>query len=188
MAVEGGGFIVITEKAERVAFGLFEADLHSGELWKAGYRIKLPRQPFRVLAALLAHPGDIITREELQHEIWGENTNVDFDQAIAAAINKVREALGDSAENPRFIQTLTKRGYRFIAPVSNAPSSSVLVETSPHESGPASLGAWDKSRHRNLELSEPATERSSPTHRCPRSATLCAAYCHCTIDSSVGCD
>ena len=131
---------MITQKAERVAFGLFEADLHSGELWKAGYRIKLPRQPFRVLAALLAHPGDIITREELQHEIWGENTNVDFDQAIAAAINKVREALGDSAENPRFVQTLTKRGYRFIAPVSNAPSSSVLVETSPHESGPASSG------------------------------------------------
>ena len=135
---------MITEKAERVAFGLFEADLHSGELWKAGYRIKLPRQPFRVLAALLAHPGDIITREELQHEIWGENTNVDFDQAIAAAINKVREALGDSAENPRFVQTLTKRGYRFIAPVSNAPSSNVLVETSPHESGPASSGAGIK--------------------------------------------
>ena len=131
---------MITEKAERVAFGLFEADLHSGELWKAGYRIKLPRQPFRVLATLLAHPGDIITREELQREIWGENTNVDFDQAIAAAINKVREALGDSADNPRFIQTLTKRGYRFIAPVSNAPSSGVLVESFLHESGPASSG------------------------------------------------
>ena len=132
---------MIIEKAERVAFGLFEADLHSGELWKAGYRIKLPRQPFRVLAALLAHPGDIITREELQHEIWGENTNVDFDQAIAAAINKIREALGDSAENPRFIQTLTKRGYRFIAPVSNAPPSRVTVEIFPPESGSASLGS-----------------------------------------------
>ena len=107
----------IGEKVDRVAFGLFEADLHSGELWKAGHRIKLPRQPFRVLAALLAQPGDIVTREGLQHEIWGANTNVDFDQAIAAAINKIREALGDSAENPRFIQTLTKRGYRFIAPV-----------------------------------------------------------------------
>ncbi len=128
---------MITEKAERVAFGLFEADLHSGELWKAGFRIKLPRQPFRVLAALLARPGDIVTREELQHEIWGENTNVDFDQAIAAAINKVREALGDSAESPRFIQTLTKRGYRFIAPVSNALPARVAVEVFPHESAPA---------------------------------------------------
>ena len=104
-------------KLERVTFGLFEADLHSGELWKAGFRIKLPRQPFRVLTALLGRPGEIVTREELQQEIWGDNTNVDFDQAIAAAINKIREALGDSAENPRFIQTLTKRGYRFIAPV-----------------------------------------------------------------------
>ncbi|MGI4826992.1 MAG: winged helix-turn-helix domain-containing protein [Janthinobacterium lividum] len=132
---EGGDFIVTMEKAERVTFGLFEADLHSGELWKAGYRIKLPRQPFRVLAELLVRAGDIVTREELQHEIWGENTNVDFDQAIAAAINKIREALGDSAENPRFIQTLTKRGYRFIAPVSSALSSRVAVETFPHESG-----------------------------------------------------
>jgi Tol biopolymer transport system component/DNA-binding winged helix-turn-helix (wHTH) protein len=112
-----------TQKAGRVAFGLFEADLDSGELWKAGYKVKLPRQPFRVLAALLSRPGDIVTREELQLEIWGVNTNVDFDQAIAAAINKIREALGDSAENPRFIQTLTKRGFRFIAPVT--PTSPV---------------------------------------------------------------
>ncbi len=110
----------IRENVDHVAFGLFEADLRSGELWKTGHRIKLPRQPFRVLAALLARPGDIVTREELQLEIWG-NTNVDFDQAIAAAINKVREALGDSADNPRFIQTLPKRGYRFIAPVTHIP-------------------------------------------------------------------
>ena len=108
------------EKTDRVVFGLFEADLRSGELWKAGYKVKLSRQPFRVLATLLLRPGEIVTREDLQREIWGEHTNVDFDQAIAAAINKVREALGDSAENPRYIQTLTKRGYRFIAPVSLA--------------------------------------------------------------------
>ena len=105
---------------DRVAFGLFEADLRSGELWRSGHRVKLPRQPFRVLAMLLARSGDIVTREDLQLEIWGGNTTVDFDQAIAAAINKIREALGDSAENPRFIQTLNKRGYRFIAPVTSA--------------------------------------------------------------------
>ncbi|MBB5059377.1 Tol biopolymer transport system component/DNA-binding winged helix-turn-helix (wHTH) protein [Granulicella aggregans] len=109
------------EKVDRVVFGNFEADLRSGELWKSGYRIKLPRQPFRVLAALLARPGEVVTREDLQHEVWAANTNVDFDQAIAAAINKIREALGDSAENPRFVQTLTKRGYRFIAPVTLMP-------------------------------------------------------------------
>ena len=112
----------IQENVDHVAFGLFEADLRSGELWKAGHRIKVPRQPFRVLAALLARPGEIVTREHLQHEVWG-NTNVDFDQAIAAAINKIREALGDSADNPRFIQTLPKRGYRFIAPVTQMPSA-----------------------------------------------------------------
>ncbi len=108
------------EMVDRVAFGLFEADLRSGELWRSGHRVKLPRQPFRVLAMLLARSGDIVTREDLQLEIWGGNTTVDFDQAIAAAINKIREALGDSAENPRFIQTLNKRGYRFIAPVTSA--------------------------------------------------------------------
>ena len=114
--------MAIQENVDHVAFGLFEADLRSGELWKAGHRIKVPRQPFRVLAALLARPGEIVTREHLQHEVWG-NTNVDFDQAIAAAINKIREALGDSADNPRFIQTLPKRGYRFIAPVTQMPSA-----------------------------------------------------------------
>ena len=113
------------EKVDRVTFGLFEADLRSGELWKAGHRVKLARQPFRVLVALIERPGDIVTREDLQREIWGANTNVDFDQAIAAAVNKIREALGDSAENPRFIQTLTKRGYRFIAPVGISPVPAV---------------------------------------------------------------
>ncbi len=105
------------DSTDRLAFGLFEVDLQSGELWKGSMRIKLPRQPFRVLAFLLSRPGEVVTRDQLQKELWGANTNVDFDQAIAAAINKIREALGDSAENPRFIQTLTRRGYRFIAPV-----------------------------------------------------------------------
>ncbi len=125
MIAHGDRHLIAGEKIDRVAFGLFEADLRSGELWKAGYRIKLPRQPFRVLAALLERPGDVVTREDLQREIWGVNTNVDFDQAIAAAVNKIRDALGDSAENPRFIQTLTKRGYRFIAPVTTVPPPSI---------------------------------------------------------------
>ncbi len=109
---------MLGDRVDRLTFGLFEADMQTGELWKGGFRIKLPRQPFRVLTLLLLHSGEVVTREELQRELWGANTNVDFDQAIAASINKIREALGDSAENPRFIQTLTKRGYRFIAPVS----------------------------------------------------------------------
>ena len=115
--------MLVRDKLDRVSFGLFEVDIQAGELWKAGHRVKLPRQPFRVLAVLLARSGDIVSREELQREIWGENTNVDFDQAMAAAVNKIREALGDSAENPRFIQTLPKRGYKFLAPVTRIVNS-----------------------------------------------------------------
>jgi Tol biopolymer transport system component/DNA-binding winged helix-turn-helix (wHTH) protein len=107
----------------RLTFGLYEADLQTGELWKAGFRIKLQSQPFKVLSALLERPGQIVTREELQERLWGKDTVVDFDHSLGTAINKIREALGDSAENPRFIETLSKRGYRFIAPVGE-----VLVE------------------------------------------------------------
>ena len=101
----------------RLSFGLYEIDLQAGELWKAGFRIKLQGQPFKVLATLLEKPGQVVTREELQSRLWGKDTVVDFDHSLGTAINKIREALGDSAENPRFIETLSRRGYRFIAPV-----------------------------------------------------------------------
>jgi Tol biopolymer transport system component/DNA-binding winged helix-turn-helix (wHTH) protein len=101
----------------RLSFGLYEIDLQTGELWKAGFRIKLQGQPFKVLTTLLEKPGQIVTREELQSRLWGKDTVVDFDHSLGTAINKIREALGDSAENPRFIETLSRRGYRFIAPV-----------------------------------------------------------------------
>lgn len=101
----------------RVAFGTFEADLSTGELWRGGFRIKLQGQPFRVLAELVQRPGQIVTREELQERVWEKGTNVDFDHSLGTAVNKIREALGDNAENPRFVETLTRRGYRFIAPV-----------------------------------------------------------------------
>jgi Tol biopolymer transport system component/DNA-binding winged helix-turn-helix (wHTH) protein len=101
----------------KLTFGLYEADLQTGELWKAGFRIKLQTQPFKVLATLLERPGHVVTREELQERLWGKDTIVDFDHSLGTAINKIREALGDSAENPRFIETLSRRGYRFIAPV-----------------------------------------------------------------------
>jgi Tol biopolymer transport system component/DNA-binding winged helix-turn-helix (wHTH) protein len=101
----------------RVQFGLFEADLQTGELWKSGHKVKLQGQPFRVLAALLERPGEVLLREELQARLWGRQASGDFDQSLGTAINKVRDALGDSAENPRFVETLARRGYRFIAPV-----------------------------------------------------------------------
>src|ERR1700722_16167752 len=99
----------------KVRFGVFEVDLRTGELRKFGIRIKLQSQPFKLFAILLNHAGEIVTREELQQQIWGSETVVNFDHSLGTAVNKVREALGDSAENPRYIETLAKRGYRFIA-------------------------------------------------------------------------
>ncbi len=101
----------------KLTFGLYEMDLQTGELWKAGFRVKLQSQPFKVLAALIERPGQVVTREELQLRLWGKGTVGDFDHSLGTAINKIREALSDSADNPRFVETLARRGYRFIAPV-----------------------------------------------------------------------
>lgn len=107
---------------------MFELDLRLGELRKNGLRVKLAGQPFQILAILLEHPGDLVTREQLQNRLWPSDTFVDFDRGLNAAINRVREALGDSAENPRFVETLPRRGYRFIAPLlDSAPSRTTLA-------------------------------------------------------------
>jgi len=99
-------------------FGIFELDVRSRELRKNGVRIKLQEQPAEVLFLLLEHAGEVVTREQIQKHLWSGNTFVDFDKAINSAVRKLREALGDTAENPRFVETLAKRGYRFVAPVS----------------------------------------------------------------------
>ncbi len=111
-------------------FGQFELDLRTAELYKEGKRIKLQDQPCQVLALLIDHPGELVTRQELKKKLWPNDTFVDFDHGVNIAINKLREALGDSAENPRFIETLPRRGYRWLAPVeyvdtsgTNAPDS-----------------------------------------------------------------
>jgi len=101
-------------------FGVFEVGPALGELRKQGVRIKLQEQPFHVLTVLLQRPGEVVTREELRNQNWPADTFVDFDNSLNTAINKLREALGDSADNPRFIETLPRRGYRFIAPVSSS--------------------------------------------------------------------
>jgi TolB-like protein/DNA-binding winged helix-turn-helix (wHTH) protein/Tfp pilus assembly protein PilF len=101
--------------ARRVRFGAFEADLRSGELRKHGMKIKLQDQPFQILAMLLERPSEIVTREELRHKLWPADTFVDFDVGLNAAIKRLRDALGDSAESPRYIETLPRRGYRFVA-------------------------------------------------------------------------
>jgi TolB-like protein/DNA-binding winged helix-turn-helix (wHTH) protein/Tfp pilus assembly protein PilF len=104
-------------------FGAFEADLRARELRKQGMHIKLQEQPFQVLAFLLEHPGEIVTRGQLRQKLWPADTFVDVDNSLNAIINRLREALGDSAENPRFVETLPRRGYRFVAPVTEVKGS-----------------------------------------------------------------
>jgi cholera toxin transcriptional activator len=114
-----------------VRFGAFEVDLVSGELRKNGTRIRLQEQPFRVLAMLLERPGEMVAREELHSKLWPGDTFVDFDHGLNTAVNKLREALGDAAANPRFVQTVARRGYRFIAPVqvNGNPAAPAAVDT-----------------------------------------------------------
>src|SRR6266702_3841124 len=100
----------------RLRFGVFEVDLRAGEVTKRGLRVRLQEQPFQVLAMLLEKPRELVTREELCEKLWSQ-TVVDFDHGLNKAINKIREALGDSAENPRFVETVARRGYRFLADV-----------------------------------------------------------------------
>ena len=102
---------------EVVRFGVFELDLRRGELRRQGLRIRLQEQPFQVLAMLLEHPDELVTREELRKKLWPADTFVDFEHGLNKDINKIREALGDTAESPRFIETVPRRGYRFVAPV-----------------------------------------------------------------------
>jgi cholera toxin transcriptional activator len=106
-----------TQPDRRARFGLYEANLAAGELRKNGNKLRLQEQPFQVLAMLLDHAGQVVTRDELRERLWLADTFVDFDHSLNTAINKLRDVLGDTASNPRFIETLPRRGYRFIAPV-----------------------------------------------------------------------
>jgi TolB-like protein/DNA-binding winged helix-turn-helix (wHTH) protein/Tfp pilus assembly protein PilF len=106
--------------ARILRFGVFEVDLKACELRKHGLRLKLPEQPFQVLAVLLENPGEIVTRDELRNRLWQGDTFVDFDHGLNNAVMRLREVLGDSSENPRFVETIPRRGYRFIAPVAGS--------------------------------------------------------------------
>ena len=107
--------------ADTVHFGVFQLDLKARELHKAGVKVKLQDQPFRVLALLLERAGQVVTREELRQRVWPTDVYVAFDQGLNNAIKKVRDALGDSADSPRFIETVARHGYRFVAPVNALP-------------------------------------------------------------------
>src|SRR5437879_4560742 len=119
------------QSESRIArFGVFELDLSAGELRKNGVKLRLQEQPFQVLAILLERAGNVVTREELRKQLWPSDTFVDFDHSLNTAVNKVREALGDSASSPQFVETLAKRGYRFIAPVQGLVQNELAREIS----------------------------------------------------------
>jgi len=122
-----------------VRFGVFEADLGAGELCKHGHRLKLSEQPFQILAMLLARPGEMVSREELRRLLWPSDTFVDFDHGLNNAVMRLRETLGDSSDHPRFIETLPRRGYRFVAPVEVlSPSGNAAPSASPAQKSPDS--------------------------------------------------
>lgn len=128
------------KSGRKFAFGLYEADPRSGELRKSGMKLRIQEQPFRILIELLERPGELVTREELRLKLWPADTFVDFDHGLNTAINKLREVLGDTANNPRFVETLARRGYRFIAPVKiigeSAPPATAPVPAPPTASTP----------------------------------------------------
>ena len=127
--------------APRYRFGAFEADAVTGELRRQGIRVRLNAQPFQVLMMLLERPGDLLTREEISRRLWPEGTFVDYEHGVNSAVNRIREALRDTASNPRFVETLARRGYRFVAPVERigpmeAPATPPLEDLSPATTDP----------------------------------------------------
>jgi len=141
-----------------VRFGLFELDTKAGELRKQGKRIRLQEQPFQVLVALVQRPGEVVSREEIRQRLWPDDTFVDFDHSLNTAVNKLRDVLGDSAGSPRFVETLARRGYRFIAPVQreDATASSNLAATATSPAIPVANNA----AHFHPELEVPVPPRA----------------------------
>jgi cholera toxin transcriptional activator len=135
--------MISPQPSQRYRFGVFEADATLGELRRQGVRIKLNAQPFQVLVMLLQRPGELLTREEISRELWPDGTFVDYEHGVNSAVNRIREALGDTAGNPRFIETLARRGYRFVAPVEqiirNEDSSASAAEHKPSDSSEPTL-------------------------------------------------
>src|SRR4029077_3436359 len=138
-------------------FGLYELDCGTGELRKDGKaRPRIQGQPLEVLLQLLAHPGDVVTREELRERLWPSDTFVDYDHSLNTAVNKLRDALSDSAENPRFIQTIPRRGYRFIATVEVVTEGVLRIEESKQRGGiSVETSAGASSKKRRFALSDP---------------------------------
>lgn len=132
---------VMTERvaAKRYRFGAFEADAATGELRRQGVRVRIHAQPFQVLLMLVERPGEVVTREEISRELWPEGTFVDYEHGVNSAVNRVREALGDKAGSPRFVETLARRGYRFVAPVERIGDGVPALGSGETDSGTGSV-------------------------------------------------
>ena len=179
-----GAMVIPEEFKQTVGFGKFELDLRTRELWSNGRKLTLQEQPFQILAALLERPGQLVTRDELTKRLWPSDTFVDFEHSLNKAVNRLREALEDSAEHSSLIETLPRRGYRFVAPVESAPPSNIeasggasaAIHQPAAKPSPARhflfplgivlsmaclLAAWSWIRHRNAKLPEPGFQRLS---------------------------
>jgi cholera toxin transcriptional activator len=143
------------KEARFLRFGVFELDLAAGELRKNGARLRLQEQPFQVLAALLQNAGQVVTRDELREKIWPADTFVDFDHSLNTAVNKIRESLGDSASSPRFVETLARRGYRFIAPVDSISIAAQDAATQQKQRGAATSPVPETALHSELHVPVP---------------------------------
>ncbi len=125
-------------EGRRYRFGVFEADAAAGELRRQGMRVKINAQPFQLLCMLLERPGEVLTREEIAAQLWPDGTFVDFEHGVNSAVNRIREALGDTASSPRFVETLARRGYRFVSPVERIGGESALRSGEPASAAPRS--------------------------------------------------
>src|ERR1700691_1544054 len=141
----------------RYRFGPFDLDPIKRELCRTGARVRLQDLPYRLLLMLLERPGEIITRDEVRQRLWPENTFVEFDNSLGVAIRKVRESLGDTADSPRYVETIPRRGYRFLAPVRTELASTV----EPIEAVPPGL----ELQNGNLEARSPIAQPTRSTHR-----------------------
>jgi DNA-binding winged helix-turn-helix (wHTH) protein len=141
--------------ARLLRFGVFELDLEAGELRKNGVRLRLQEQPLQVLIALLENAGRVVTREELRQRIWPADTFVDFDHSLNTAVNKIREVLGDSASSPRFVETLARRGYRFIAPVNGVEAAASPVPDAQLSGAATASPAVEPALHPQLHVPVP---------------------------------
>src|SRR5579864_1014086 len=118
--------------AETLRFGVFAVDRKTGELRRNGVKVRLQDQPLQILLTLLERPGEVVSRDDLRSRLWADDTFVDFEHSINTAVRRLRDALGDSAENPRFVETVARRGYRFLAPVSGGLETAVLPQIHPN--------------------------------------------------------